>query len=419
MGRTCPPELRCPGHLVIPFSATYYDLEDPNSASRRSGAAVQSPWVGNVDIERYHFELYSDLQASSCDNRLAPPHHPGYRIAPVGQLQILVKTPTQAVKVFLVPYDLRCLPVGGRVLVRERTYVQGRGTSSRATDTAVKETLRYALQLQLTCVSAPRYSESASNSRNSSTTRRKIRSKALLPSEAAATRCATPTPRLRAPSVATALSSKAFYVSRSLKVIFTSSPPEKDEILRVERTDEVVMPSEETGRSGGIHRLQVGSVPAEAGRREEEWEMIRLKYLARQEVDLRRRENREDAHDCREELSEDRGRSGSYERSSVQSSSTPFSHALRVLGASSVPIDALLPVAPTRADNSLPKEGFGLALERSKTSSASGASLVWTPATRRSQRGRLRRGSGGQEERELSDKLRGLEVGQAERSYEM
>ena len=112
-GKSCSPELRCPNHETIPFQATYYDIEDAGRG------ATQTPWVGTVDLEQHYFSTYSSPQFPSSPSSSSmqgpsgpvyPPEYPGYRIARVGQLQILIKTPTSAVRVFLVPYDLRRLP---------------------------------------------------------------------------------------------------------------------------------------------------------------------------------------------------------------------------------------------------------------------------------------------------------------------
>lgn len=317
MGRTCPRELLCPSHLVVPFSATYYDLEDPAGLGmRRKGAgALQSPWVGNINLEDHYFNLYSrdtDGSVSKTTGKgLSPPSFPGYRVAPVGQLQILVKSPTKAVKVFLVPYDLRSLPVGGRLLARERTYVQIPGEKGASSPTqARKEALRYALQLQFVCVPSTRPAKRES-SRDSSTTRvrrvniNNVRSPVSSTASDSSSSGSTPTAGssfaslqrspIRSMSTASEASSKDFYVSRNLKVVFTSCPPEKDEILRIERTDEVVLPSPEIDTGSPASRTSapvfgrqkiIGFSPGSMGTREEEWDTLRMKWYAREEMRL-------------------------------------------------------------------------------------------------------------------------------------
>ncbi|KAK4684236.1 hypothetical protein P7C73_g5953, partial [Tremellales sp. Uapishka_1] len=208
-------------HLVLPFSATYYDLEHPSSSS---STPTQSPWVGSINLEQHFHDSYALLLPPLGP----PPPFPGYRIAPVGQLQLLIKTPTQAIKVFLLPYDLRNLPIGARMLVRERTYVRNPANDNEA--------LRFALQIQFVCVESARSSTSHRGSRKASTTRRP-KGVASKPDSA------------RTPSQASSLSSKSFYVSKHIKVVFASCAPEKHETVRVERTDEVVLPSEDTMQS--------------------------------------------------------------------------------------------------------------------------------------------------------------------------
>ena len=268
-GKSCLPELRCPQHLVVPFAATYYDLEDPSGHTGQRTGAAQTPWVGTVDLEKHYFDSYSS--ALSLDDP-SPPSYPGYRVAPLGQLQILIKTPTQAIKVFLVPYDLRTLPIRGRLLARERTYVQSPAGNGR-------ESLRYAFQLQFTCLPA---AESLTRPiRDSSTTRR--RKGGMGSDSSTSSRCPTPTISYRQPRPGKSdLGGKAFYVSKSVKVVFTSSVSEGDEVIRTERTDEVVLPSEETeGTRGRV----VGFSPGSMGRRADDWELVRRKWSARKEVE--------------------------------------------------------------------------------------------------------------------------------------
>lgn len=245
----CPPTLRAPPPLSIPFTATYYDLAE----------GVNTPWVADVDLESWFFTAYSGggvptpapvgvksgastatpsplapgIPASAPASTSAatsslppPPHYPGYRVAPVGQLQILITTPSAAVKAFVVPYDLRGLAVGARLLARERTFVLGESVQTGTggpppSPSAPRESLRYAVQLQFVCAAAP-------------------------------------------PSEAEFGDGRAFYVSRALKLVFASTPLEREADVRDERADEVVPPSE----SGGS---------ASCG----DWLRARKRYLAR------------------------------------------------------------------------------------------------------------------------------------------
>ncbi|CAD6567512.1 MAG: hypothetical protein TREMPRED_003683 [Tremellales sp. Tagirdzhanova-0007] len=267
-GKSCLPELRCPPHLVVPFAATYYDLEDPTGNTGQRTGAAQTPWVGTVDLEKHYFDSYSNALSLG---QSPPPSYPGYRVAPLGQLQMLIKTPTQAIKVFLVPYDLRTLPIRGRSLAGERTYVQSHAGNGR-------ESLRYAFQLQFTCLAAAETPKRPG--RDSSTTRR--RKGGMGSDSSSSSRCPTPTINGQPLNGTSDLGGKAFYVSKSVKVVFTSSVSERDEVIRTERTDEIVLPSEEIeGTRGRV----VGFSPGDVGRRADDWDLVRRKWSARKEVE--------------------------------------------------------------------------------------------------------------------------------------
>ncbi|GFZ45136.1 hypothetical protein JCM24511_02862 [Saitozyma sp. JCM 24511] len=360
-GRTCPHDLRCPPHIQIPFSATYYDLEHASArgtstASPGRGAA-QTPWTATIDLESHYFDAYatspvtttsaSTFQPGSSfppsggpagtggpeglgghgrhgghgvsvtpDRPAPPPPHPGYRVAPVGQLQLLVKSPSSAVKVFLVPYDLRDLAVGGRLLARERTWVETAPTPTptptEATSTAPsalntstglaasisppltpsstpisrRESLRYAVQLQFICVESdePPSSSASAPMRESATTRHRAVS-ASLPRTSPHPKHSVSEGQTDGPTP----TRKAYYVSKSIKVIFASNPPEKDEITRTERADELVPPSTPhhpaavRPSEGTTKRLVKGSSPSSVGRAGE-WDLLRKKWEARQQV---------------------------------------------------------------------------------------------------------------------------------------
>ena len=380
-GKSCTPDLRCPRHLVIPFAATYYDLEDGSGSGRRQGAA-QTPWVGTVDLEAHLFASY----ASPSMGGPMPPFFPGYRVAPVGQLQILVKTPTQAVKVFLVPYDLRNLPVGGRLLARERSYVQA-STATGCSSVTGKESLRFAFQLQFTCV-ATSFEPAESRSRDSSTTRRRrARSDA---SSASSSRCPTPTMAKSRLATQSTLGKKAFYLAKSLRVVFITSPPEKDQGMRVERKDEVVLPSVGQIKEGTRGRV-VGFSPGSTSIRAEDWEMVRRKWMARKDMaerqvgDIQAPSQSESYLEYK--LPDGRGSPESPLASSPLESPSPVSilSPLPILSSISARPPSR-PSTPTRTVSPQPPS-------------------IKTPHAQRYQRQKLRRGSGSMEERELSERL--------------
>ncbi|KLT42022.1 hypothetical protein CC85DRAFT_302743 [Cutaneotrichosporon oleaginosum] len=130
---------RAPEALILPFSATYYDLVSENEPPAAT-APCHSPWVADVDLEAHYFTAFAEPQSE-------PPAYPGYRVPAIGQLQLLIKTSSAAVHAFVVPYDLSQLAPGARLLARERTYVS----------TGNGESLRYAVQLQFARVDGSFY----------------------------------------------------------------------------------------------------------------------------------------------------------------------------------------------------------------------------------------------------------------------
>ena len=394
-GKSCPPELRCPGHEILPLAATYYDLED-------EGRKSQTPWVGTVDLEEHYYGKYSTDHPDDGGKKgpAVPPEYPGYRVAPVGQLQILIKTPKSAIKVFLVPYDLRTLAPGGRLLARERTYVQTPPTSSAPTPVSsspfssktmggTKEKLRYSFQLQFICL--PRQ-HIAVPARESSTTRRPRHRDVHSPSE-------HDIPVKRMKNSTTLVSSNDYYVSRQVKVIFTSTPPEKEEVLRTERTDEVVLPL--TLMTQGSHRGRTPSSPllsmsftGSSMNHREEWEVVRRKWLARREVEAA---------------------SSSVLDTTPADFVRPSTPPVSLLSSQviSPPSIRTRPSSPSQVGSPLPMLA-PLALLPLKSGRISPAprspSIKTPPPFRYPSRQRLRRGSGSLDERELSERLRGLDV---------
>ena len=442
-GRHCPPELRCPAHVTIPFRATYYDLED-------GGRTTQTPWVGTVDLEEHYFTTYAqDVPAPSNGLTmtsqpspaapLPPPAYPGYKVAPLGQLQILIKTPNQAVKVFLIPYDLRNLPIGGRLLARERTFVQSQSTTTRGNDVpssptpsrssptrATRERLRYSFQLQFIC--APRTDDipSSTRSRESSTTRR-LRTRPPInpdlspsaPQPASKTTSTTKSStRMTEPPIA-----KDYYISKTIKVIFTSTPPEKDEMGRTERTDEMVLPqSDQRGRMNGSSpgwtsksEFASGSFGNGGGngnnsRKREDWDVVTRKWQARRQIDAQ-----------------------AFDIEIIRPISpipTPSPTPPISLLSSQVasPPGVLTPLAPLSLSLSpspagggpptlpilSPRPRYQTLVEPPTTPTrivSPQPSSIKTPIPRRyPTRQKLRRGSGSYDERELSEKLRGFEL---------
>lgn len=141
----CKPALRCPTHVTIPFPAYFYSVGDYDSPS---------PYVGQIDLETL-------LEKST---KKFP--YGGYRIPQQGQLQIVIKNPNKtAVKLFLVPYDLKDMEVGTKTFVRQKSYAAGNAfvdellpaPEQRKGRNRERESLRYLIHLHICCPSRGRY----------------------------------------------------------------------------------------------------------------------------------------------------------------------------------------------------------------------------------------------------------------------
>lgn len=409
-GRSCPRELRCPPHEVVPFAATYYDLED-------GGRKSQTPWVGSVDLEEHYYSRYTSdtIPVSWPKNQegtgqvnpphiASPPAYPGYRVAPVGQIQTLIKTPDSAVKVFLLPYDLRFLRPGGRLLARERTFVSSASTSpdlggsspsSIRSDTSPREKLRCSIQLHFICI--PR-SQPIKPTRDSSTTRRSRHRQDIR--SCAVDEAVDATSQLQ--------SSSDYYLARTIKVIFTSTPLGTSEVERTERTDEVVQPTEDV--SEGLKRgrtpsfsspvLSVGSLRTSAAVVRDDWDVVCRKWHARREVEAVTFEAEPLVGDV-----PSRNSSPPVSLLSSQVLSPPARDAQLPVEASSSPMPMLapLPLLPTAPSALVGKSGV-------RTASPQPPSIRTPPLGRYPPRQKLRRGSGSLDERELSERLRGMKT---------
>ncbi|KAF8439220.1 hypothetical protein BGX38DRAFT_877578 [Terfezia claveryi] len=143
MGK-CKPALRCPTHVTIPFPAYFYSVGDYDSPS---------PYVGQIDLE------------TLAEKSKKFPYG-GYRIPQQGQLQIVIKNPNKtAVKLFLVPYNLRDMEVGTKTFVRQKSYAAGDALLDEVLPAQVqpkirhreRESLRYLIHLHICCPSRGRY----------------------------------------------------------------------------------------------------------------------------------------------------------------------------------------------------------------------------------------------------------------------
>ena len=143
----CKPSLQCPRHVTVSFPAVFYSYAS-------SGPALDnqpSPYVGLIDVE-HSFPPY--------DAR-GPPGG-CYRIPRQGQLQIILKNPNKtAVKLFLVPYDLRDMQPGQKTFIRQRSYSTGPIIDMPLAESKISSsetpTLRYLIHLHICCTSRGRY----------------------------------------------------------------------------------------------------------------------------------------------------------------------------------------------------------------------------------------------------------------------
>ncbi|CCC06836.1 unnamed protein product [Sordaria macrospora k-hell] len=192
----CKPNLRCPSHVTLPFSAVFYRYSS-TVHGRNKGEDGPSPYVGQIDLEN-GLPNPEELQRSKRkqqsrfagrtspdDDRLthniggevsggdsqrleknkktsrSPKAPPGgsYRIPEKGQLQIIIKNQNKtAVKLFLVPYDLTGMEAGTKTFIRQRSYSAGPiidGIKSTVPDGP--PILRYLIHLHICSPSSGRF----------------------------------------------------------------------------------------------------------------------------------------------------------------------------------------------------------------------------------------------------------------------
>ncbi|KAI9783769.1 MAG: hypothetical protein M1839_003105 [Geoglossum umbratile] len=209
----CKPNLRCPAHVSVPFPAVFYSYGSAGAGRTSSVEEGPSPYVGLVDIEnvlkpeegnqerrkRRHLIAAAETEDPFSGNEgseptsgviensrrrrekrkrrsCSPKAPPGgsYRIPQKGQLQIVIKNPNKtAVKLFLVPYDLKDMEPGMKTFIRQRSYSTGPiietpiagspslspGIPQRSSPLNAKDrpTLRYLIHLNICCPSRGRY----------------------------------------------------------------------------------------------------------------------------------------------------------------------------------------------------------------------------------------------------------------------
>jgi hypothetical protein len=298
------------------FSASYLAActpctPGPSSFASQSTQNVSSaPYVGTIDLDaHYHNILSSSLEASRHTMPSIPPVFPGYEVPPRGQVQLLVKNTDlqSAVKLFLVPYDLKDMPTNTKTFIRKKICVESlplqearqpgpprpkrhsfdaAGMLGERLNCKPRESLRYAVHLQFACVpgSAFRAKKSKAMTRSRNWTQPGAGATSfphtdVLHSESLCDEncdSATPAPAPR------------YFLYRSIRVVFSPRPPEKEDSVKTYiETPAGLIPEDVYVASQ--HRASAADHPAHQTLQEqsystysgnsEEWEVLRKKVV--------------------------------------------------------------------------------------------------------------------------------------------
>ncbi|KPI43355.1 uncharacterized protein AB675_6693 [Cyphellophora attinorum] len=180
----CPPGLKCPSQVTVPFTAVFYHYPS-NAGSRSISDESPSPYVGTINLRehlktpvqpgsRKRRSLANEMDATTIqDPYLADSPSSGraafqteksaiggaYRVPQQGQLQIILKNPENtAVKLFLVPYDLDDMSPDTKTFVRQRSFSTGPVVENVLSDKPIqdplssKHVLRYLIHLKFCCI---------------------------------------------------------------------------------------------------------------------------------------------------------------------------------------------------------------------------------------------------------------------------
>ncbi len=140
-------------HLSISFGAVFYSWKGDSPVSANSisicsdsGITEQSPYVGTVDLQSfYNNQLIKKLQKKSygnnnntrknikqqpinfdlsqLENSKKHIKFPGFKIPEKGKIQITLSNAEKtAFKLFLIPYDLKDMPVGSKTFIRHLLF---------------------------------------------------------------------------------------------------------------------------------------------------------------------------------------------------------------------------------------------------------------------------------------------------------
>lgn len=135
----CNKLLRCPKQINMSFNAGFVVWEDiANTSSLVS--ATGSPYVGIISLTDYYQGRFAKrekrkmAQDGGPSERTKVKTFPGYRIPPVGQLQVVVSNLQKtAVKLFLIPYNVSEMPTGTRTFVRQKVYSASSSPGAKGT----------------------------------------------------------------------------------------------------------------------------------------------------------------------------------------------------------------------------------------------------------------------------------------------
>ncbi|KAB8337163.1 hypothetical protein FH972_021467 [Carpinus fangiana] len=204
---SCKSSLRCPPHVTVPFPAIFYHYGNIPGATSRDGP---SPYVGLIDLDKHasavdNQELrrrrsrelqsagvhHSDIMDHDTSTPRVKPSRSsrgregqfskdgprgGYRIPEQGQVQVIIRNPNKtAVKLFLIPYDLKGMEPGQKTFIRQRSYSAGPILDAapdtrnkldtdrfdvalaNSKDSRERPVLRYLIHLHICCISRGRY----------------------------------------------------------------------------------------------------------------------------------------------------------------------------------------------------------------------------------------------------------------------
>ncbi|PWN19397.1 hypothetical protein BCV69DRAFT_313659 [Microstroma glucosiphilum] len=318
------------------FSASYLAACTPSTPGPSSFASPSTqnvssaPYVGTIDLDaHYHSILSSSLAASRHTMPLVPPVFPGYEVPPRGQVQLLVKNTNlqSAVKLFLVPYDLKDMPTSTKTFIRKKICVEtlplrdagqpGPARRKRHSFDAAgvlgerlkpMESLKYAVHLQFVCVPGntfrPKKAKKTATAPNwmqpDAGVAQHSHSDFICSERSGVENSASPNPE----------PAPRYFLYRSIRVVFSPRPPEKEDIVKTYiETPAGLMPEDVYVASQ--HRAPEGdhTVPQKVQEQSystfsgnsEEWEVLRKKVVrSRKEWKMsgsRGRKNRAESQD--------------------------------------------------------------------------------------------------------------------------